>query len=278
MKPALDLHIEGMTCAACSSRIERVLNAMPGVTAQVSLMEHRARIEGLSADDAIAAIRRAGYDAQPLAPHQALQGPAPAGGKTEKIRNAISALALAIMLIELGAMLGGRHAWVPIGLQFVLASLMQFFVALPFYRSALRALTHKSANMETLVSLGTLSAYGWSAYVLVMHEGMQALSFAFQPQALGHEAGPPLYFEASVVVIAMVRLGRLLEDRARRRALEALDQLIHIDAQDVELWSTNKNQWIGTAPQAVTKDSLIRIAANRPISLDGLIILSLIHI
>lgn len=72
----IDLHIEGMTCSACSSRIERVLSRLPGVTAEVSLLEHRARITGLSLDDAIAAVRRAGYDARPLGPSLARQRPA----------------------------------------------------------------------------------------------------------------------------------------------------------------------------------------------------------
>ena len=161
----IDLHIEGMTCAACSTRIERVLNKIPGVVAQVSLIEHRARISGLTVDDAIAAVRRAGYDAWPSKAVTTSRDLTSIGSETsrrlELFRLWLSGFGLLVMAIEMVAMLQGEHGLVPLALQWVVATLMQTIVAWPFYRSAWRALQSGSANMETLISIGSLAAYLW---------------------------------------------------------------------------------------------------------------------
>ena len=260
MATSIDLHIEGMTCAACSSRIERALNKLPGVSAHVSLIEHRAHIEGISVDDAIAAIRRAGYDAWPSDPTRSLR---PADAQTtsrlEQFRQVITVVALVPMLFEMAVMLGGQHGFVPVDLQFVLATLMQTVVAWPFYKSAWRALRAGSANMETLVSLGTLAAYGWSVFSM-----LQA----------GNDPHPPmLYFEASVVVLAMVRLGKTLEAKARAKALEALESLIRLDNSPVDAWQPGpgprSGSWQRVAPESVAIGTRIRVHPHEPVSLDG---------
>ncbi len=268
MKP-VDLHIEGMTCAACSSRIEKVLQRLPGVTAEVSLLEHRARVTGLSVDEAIAAIRRAGYDASPLD----LRVPRELGLKTdghptsqsniaqgiERARLWFSIGALLIMLVEMAGMATGRHGLVPVALQLVLATIMQTVVAWPFYRSALRALRAGSANMETLISIGTLAAYGWS--VIAVSGLMPALA----------DQHSGLYFETSVVVLAMVRLGRTLETRARGQALEALSHLTQIDQSPVEAFDAASNRWSSRDPREIVAGTLLRLSPNQSISLDAVI-------
>lgn len=258
----LDLHIEGMTCAACSSRIEKVLNKMPGVKAEVSLLEHRARVSGCSIDDAIAAVRRAGYDAWPAKPreHSAAH---PAASGIEKFRLWFSVGALVIMLFEMMGMLSGRHITVPVSWQWGLATVMQTVIAWPFYASALRALRSGGANMETLISIGTLSAYLWS--VAMMMNGMRDVESDMQ---LAHGA---LYFETSVIVLAMVRIGRHLESRARGRALRALSELMQIDQSPVLTLDESTNQWQLKFPESIAPNSLIRITPGQPISLDALI-------
>ena len=131
----IDLHIEGMTCAACSTRIERVLNKIPGVVAQVSLIEHRARISGLPVDDAIAAIRRAGYDAWPSnatptsTEYDATQSST--ATRLELFRLWCSGIGLLVMMVEMVGMLLGRHGLIPITAQWVIATVMQTIVAWP---------------------------------------------------------------------------------------------------------------------------------------------------
>ncbi|MBU3724775.1 MAG: cation-translocating P-type ATPase [Burkholderiaceae bacterium] len=266
MKP-VDLHIDGMTCAACSSRIEKVLRRHPGVTADVSLLEHRARITGLSVDEAIAAIRRAGYDASPLDLRQprdqeSFTDPSASHGMAgflEHFRVWFSIAALAIMLVEMGGMAAGQHGLIPVLPQLMLATIMQTVVAWPFYKGAWRALRASSANMETLISIGTLAAYSWS---------LLAVSGLLPDLANPHNG---LYFETSVVVLAMVRLGRTLETRARGQALRALSHLTQLDQSPVETFDPTANHWISKSPSAIAAGTLIRFAANQPISLDAVI-------
>lgn len=268
MKP-VDLHIEGMTCAACSSRIEKVLRRHPGVIAEVSLLEHRARVTGLSVDEAIAAIRRAGYDASPLD----LRGPKALGALTndhvlpglgfaqgiEQVRLWFSIGAMLIMLVEMAGMAVGQHGRVPVALQLVLATIMQTVVAWPFYRGALRALRGGSANMETLISIGTLAAYVWSVIAIS----------GLMPEWADPHSG--LYFETSVVVLAMVRLGRTLETRARGQALKALSHLTQIDQSPLEAFDTTTNSWLSRDPREIAAGTLFRLSPNQSISLDAVI-------
>jgi P-type Cu+ transporter len=260
---SVDLHVEGMTCAACSGRIEKVLNKLPGVTASVSLLEHRARITGLGPDDAIAAIRRAGYDAWPIETagrrqHQPAITSTQTIGRAEQFRLWISILVLPPMAVEMAGMLFGHGHLIPLKIQWGLATVMQTFVAWPFYSAAWRALRVGSANMESLITLGTGSAYLWSAAAWWM-AGTNA-----------HEAtGIVFYFETSIVVLAMVRIGRHLEQSARQRALEAISKLAQLDSGPVERWEDGR--WTPTSPDQIAVGDTIQIKPNQPIQLDAVI-------
>lgn len=262
----IDLHIEGMTCAACSTRIERVLNKIPGVVAQVSLIEHRARISGLTADDAIAAIRRAGYDAWPSQSVATLQGAASTGSETDRrlelFRLGLSGVGLLVMAVEMIAMLQGEHGRVPLPVQWVVATLMQTIVAWPFYRSAWRAVQSRSANMETLISIGSLAAYCWS---LALWLGWVAPDGG---DALTHGV---FYFETSVVVLAMVHIGKRLEQRARQEALDALTKLTAITPTPVSRWNAKDGRWELIDPEMIAIGDRLRLQAGEAIHVDGLI-------
>ncbi len=262
---SIDLHIEGMTCAACSSRIEKVINKIPGAHAEVSLLEHRARVTGLSIDDAIAAIRRAGYDAWPVSTPGQQSATTISNtsnltlSRTEQFRLWLSVIALIPMSIEMGGMLLGRPHLIPLNVQWALATVMQTFVAWPFYVKAWRALRVGSATMETLITIGTVSAYVWSLVAW----------WSWDPHAdHGGDIGV-FYFETSIVVLAMVRLGRHLEQKARQRALEALAKLAHLDAAPVEHW--RDGQWIPTLPNEIAVGERIRLYPNQAIHLDAVI-------
>lgn len=265
---AIDLHVEGMTCAACSSRIEKVLNNIPGVKADVSLLEHRARVSGIGADQAIAAIRRAGYDAWPTqgsieaVPAGSLSGQKKPGERYQKWRLWISIAALIPIVIEMANMAFGRHEIIALPLQWLLATLMQSFVAWPFYQAAWRAVMARSANMETLIVIGTLAAYAWSVATM--------LGMALQEGAGGH--GPEVYFEISIVVIGMVNIGRHLEGRARKRALDALSQLTRLDRTPIEMWDEPSNTWLARPPESIAAGARIRLHPNQAIGMDAVIV------
>jgi P-type Cu+ transporter len=265
---SIDLHIEGMTCAACSTRIEKVLNKLPGVTASVSLLEHRARITGLGPDDAIAAIRRAGYDAWPVEAAGSRRNDRQAGqrantlsqtlSRAEQFRLWLSILALPPMVVEMAGMLSGHGHLIPLGIQWALATVMQTFVAWPFYRSAWRALKAGSANMETLITLGTGSAYLWSV-----------AAWWSQGITTHDNTGMVFYFETSIVVLAMVRIGRHLEQTARQQALDAISKLAQLDSAPVERWENGR--WAFVVPDQVMVGDTVRLAPNQAIQLDAVI-------
>ena len=212
----LDLAVMGMTCASCAGRVERALLGVPGVrSAEVNLATERARVQvvagtaGLS--ELAAAVHRAGYETAPLefgAAHQSA-GEA-ARSRTTQRDGRLAALALAFaapLLVPMLLMPFGVDLMLPGWAQLALAGVLQFVFGARFYRGAWKALRGGAGNMDTLVALGTSAAFGLSLWALAPGRG-------------GH-----LYFEASAAVIALVRLGKWLESRARRQAGEAIRAL-----------------------------------------------------
>ncbi|MFZ9480284.1 MAG: heavy metal translocating P-type ATPase [Burkholderiaceae bacterium] len=267
---SFDLHIEGMTCAACSGRIENALNKLSGVHAEVSLLEHRARVTGTDIDTAIGAIRRTGYDAWPMHPRSASAATVTrstfhlTSRPIDQFRLWVSVIGLAVMTAEMVGMLIDHHGRIPLAWQWGLATLMQTVVAWPFYQHASRAARAGTAIMDTLVSIGTLTAYGWSCAALAQ---MGPITWLSGPPA----GGLTLYFETSIVVLAMVTIGRSIEQRARRHALDALSQLITLDTAPVEVRSGGTGQWQALLPNQVNVGDHVRIPPNTAIRLDCVI-------
>jgi P-type Cu+ transporter len=245
--PALDLLIEGMTCAGCVARVVKAIEKIPGAQAEVSLIEHRARVSGTDLEAAVAAIRRAGYAASPASSVTAGNTPkaiSPKAAATHEIGSTVTSptqtspisekgfwrgswesrvagLALAIMLIEMGGMtIGAGHGLVPLWLQAVLASLLQFWIGAPIARRGIRSVLLGRASMETLILLGTATAYLWSMGVWLGPDVLQL--FSVESSSLSAAGHGPIYFEASVVVLAMMHLGQKLQERAQARTLAAL--------------------------------------------------------
>lgn len=231
-KPSLALDIEGMTCAACATRIETVVKRVPGVTAaNVNFATETAYVSGTAAPAEIeAAIKRAGYGLKPPAAAPASASGAEKAGTVGKDQIVLdrdltvlatgTVLALPLLLPMVTSWLPADSALgaitVPLWLQITLATLLQIGLGADFYRSAWRALRGFSANMDTLVALGTTAAYGLSLY----------LAWRAAASGMGaHAAHGHLYFESAAVILVLVRLGKTLERRAKRRALSALDAL-----------------------------------------------------
>ncbi|MDH4114890.1 MAG: heavy metal translocating P-type ATPase, partial [Burkholderiaceae bacterium] len=214
--------VQGMTCASCVTRIEQALAVLPGVLkASVNLASESATVEAVSGAvtvrDVLGAIERAGYQATPIADPR--QGDAVARDATAGLRrDAVLAIALALPLL-LGSHLPlvGIDWSMPAWMQWLLATPVQFWCARRFYIAAAKAVRARTGNMDLLVSLGTLSAYGLSMYLW--------LAGAFVHGA-GHVQH--LYFEAAAVVIALVLLGKWLEARAKRQTSEAIRLLAEL--------------------------------------------------
>jgi len=199
----VELDVEGMSCAACAVRIETRLNRLEGVEASVSFASEKATVrfapQLLDAGKLIAAIRDTGYDAR-VAREGALRDHA--AEHRAALRDFLVAAALTVPLLG--------HGLIPPWLQFALATPVQFWSGMRFYRGAWKALRGGAANMDVLVALGTSAAYLFSSAVFLF--GVP-----------GH-----LYFEAGAAVITLVLLGKYLEARAKAKAAQALESLVRM--------------------------------------------------
>ncbi|WP_396331840.1 heavy metal translocating P-type ATPase [Burkholderia anthina] len=227
----LEFDIGGMTCASCAGRVEKALAAVPGVArASVNLATERASVHGagpLDAPTLIAAVTTAGYRAAlAAAPEAAAAAGADTGSRAaaptqtadaRKRREAIrernlvigSAVLSAPLVVPMLVAPLGIDAMLPGWLQLVLASIVQFGFGARFYRAAWHAVKARAGNMDLLVALGTSAAFGLSLWMLVR-----------DPADPGH-----LYFEASAVIVTLVRFGKWLEARAKRQTTEAIRAL-----------------------------------------------------
>ncbi|MBN9125656.1 MAG: copper-translocating P-type ATPase [Nitrosospira sp. 56-18] len=213
---SVQLQITGMTCAACSGRIEKALGEQPGVTATVNLATEVANVSFIpgttSVDGLIAAVARAGYGASEITESSRAKEKARrmTAYRTERRMFWISAILALPLMAQMIPMLWGEHAELPRWLQWALATPVQFWVGKRFYTGAWHALRGGSANMDVLVALGTSMAYFFSAAVTLV--GMDQ----------------HVYFEASAAIITLVLLGKLMEARAKGRTSAAIEQLVSL--------------------------------------------------
>ncbi|MCO5131583.1 MAG: heavy metal translocating P-type ATPase [Xanthobacteraceae bacterium] len=271
----IELAVEGMTCASCVARVERALKALPGVTeAVVNLATERATIRG-SADAAalIATIADAGYEAK-------LIGGAAAGafaddnaGQAERkeverrqlTRDFIVAAVLTapVFVMEMGAhavpgvhrlihaTIGMQWSWY---IQFALTTLVLFGPGIRFYSKGLPALWHFVPDMNSLVAVGSLAAYGYS------------LVATFAPGLL-----PPgtinVYFEAAAVIVTLILLGRLLEARAKGRTSEAIKRLVNLQARTARVRRDGKS--LDLPIGSVSAGDIVEVRPGERVPVDG---------
>ncbi|AEG93992.1 heavy metal translocating P-type ATPase [Ramlibacter tataouinensis] len=212
---SIPLDIEGMTCASCVARVEKVLRKVPGVLAAgVNLATEKAEVRVASVETTaatlVAAVEKAGYRARPTV---ATGSQAGAAGRSEGRPwwpVAVAATLSFPLVLPMLGLLFGQEWMLPGWLQLALATPVQFWLGARFYRAGWKALKARTGNMDLLVALGTTAGYGLSVYLLLAHAG---------------HGTPHLYFEASAVVITLVLLGKWLEDRAKRQTTEAIRAL-----------------------------------------------------
>jgi len=213
-----ELQLTGMTCVACAARIEKVLNRMPEVSATVNFATEKARIEfdrqNTDLEALIAAVKRAGFDAHPVRDFAAEKQERAAAYRQQRNQFIISLLLTAPLLVEMLYMLPiwntHTHGLLPLWLQWLLATPVQFWIGKRFFVGAWHSLRGGGANMDVLVALGTSAAYFLSFAVLILN------------------LDQPVYFEASATIITLVLLGKLLEARAKGHASAALEALINL--------------------------------------------------
>ncbi|WP_267908054.1 heavy metal translocating P-type ATPase [Streptomyces murinus] len=234
-----DITVGGMTCAACVRRVEKKLGKLAGVTASVNLATGLARVShpaDVAPESLVAAVEQAGYQAALPVREDDEESAAADGEETESRREreqltVTALLAVPVLVLSMVPALQFRDwQW----LCFVLAAPVAVWSAWPFHIRALRGLRHSTATMDTLVSLGTVASFTWSAYALFLGgaggPGMR-MSFSLLPSA--SDGGAHLYLEAAVSVPLFVLTGRFLEGRARRGTGAALRSLAELAAKKV---------------------------------------------
>ncbi|MFF8189544.1 heavy metal translocating P-type ATPase [Streptomyces bobili] len=239
----VELIIGGMTCASCAARVEKKLNRMDGVTATVNYATEKARVSypaEVEVADLIATVVKTGYTAEEPAPPAAVPAseemPAESAGDPElsALRHRLLVCALLATPVVLPAMIPALQfdnwQW----LSLTLAAPVVVWGGLPFHRAAWRNLRHGASTMDTLVSVGTLAAFGWSLWALFLGDaGMPGMRHPFELTVSRADGASTVYLEVAAGVTAFILLGRYLEARSKRRAGAALRALMELGAQEV---------------------------------------------
>ncbi|SEG33492.1 Cu+-exporting ATPase [Actinacidiphila yanglinensis] len=288
----VELAIGGMTCASCAARIEKKLNRMDGVTATVNYATEKARVDyagGVAVGDLIATVEATGYTAAVPAPPAAktplrgsdgaegdLDGAAPQGpGPSEdpELTTLRQRLTTAILLGLPVVLLSMVPAWQFTNWQWLaltLASPVVVYAGWPFHRAALANARHGAATMDTLVSVGTLAAYGWSLWALFFGDaGMPGMTHPFEFTVSRGDGASEIYLEAAAGVTAFLLAGRYFEARAKRRAGAALRALLELGAKDVAVLRDGTEVRVPVGELAVGERFVVR--PGEKIATDGVV-------
>ncbi|MER6322272.1 heavy metal translocating P-type ATPase [Streptomyces coelicoflavus] len=278
-----ELLIGGMTCASCAARVEKKLNRMDGVTATVNYATEKARVSHPATTgvaDLIATVVRTGYTAEEPAPppepaDEAGTGESGAGDGDGDDDPELSALRQRLLVSVLLAAPVVLLAMVP-ALQFdnwqwlslTLAAPVVVWGGLPFHRAAWTGVRHGAATMDTLVSIGTLAAFGWSLWALFFGDaGMPGMRHGFDLTVSRADGASAIYLEAAAGVTAFLLLGRWLEARSKRRAGAALRALMELGAKDVAVLRDRREVRIPVSKLAVGDRFVVR--PGEKIATDG---------
>ncbi len=255
------LIIEGMTCASCVNHVEKALLAVNGVkTATVNLATEKANVQitaGLKIETLLGAVEKSGYKAKLFIEGQKEERNDNAINK-ETVKLVFAALLTLPLMIPMFFMLFSIHFVLNIWVKFALASIVQFYFGLRFYKAGFKAVLAKNANMDLLVAIGTSAAYGMSLFEII-----------FNPlQATAGQVH--LYFESSAVIITLVLFGKWLEARAKKQttaAIQALENLRPVNANVIR-----DNKEVNLAIADVILGDIVVVRPGEKIPVDGFIL------
>ncbi|GAA1436803.1 heavy metal translocating P-type ATPase [Microlunatus lacustris] len=271
----IELEIGGMTCASCAARVEKRLNKLDGVTATVNYATEKARVafpETVSPDELVAAVEKAGYTAALPAPpvDDGDAGGQPVDDPTRALRQRlVVSAALTVPVIALAMVPAWQFdfwQW----LSLTLAAPVVVWGAWPFHRAAWTNLRHGATTMDTLISLGTLAAFGWSLYALFLGTaGTPGMTHPFELTISRGDGAGNIYLEAATGVTTFLLAGRYFEARSKRRAGAALRALLELGAKEVSVLRDGREQRIPSAQLAVGDRFVVR--PGEKIATDGVV-------
>ncbi|MEU6303166.1 heavy metal translocating P-type ATPase [Streptomyces chartreusis] len=265
-----------MTCASCAARVEKKLNRMDGVTATVNYATEKARVSypaGIEVADLVAVVEKTGYTAEEPAPpqpapeqDQAAEDPELASYRGRLVVSALLAVPV-IALSMIPALQFDNWQW----LALTLASPVVVWGGLPFHRAAFTNARHGAATMDTLISMGTLAAFGWSLWALFLGDaGMPGMHDTFEFTASRVDGASQIYLEVASGVVTFILLGRYLEARSKRRAGAALRALMELGAKDVAVLRDGREVRVPVEGLAVGDRFVVR--PGEKIATDGTVV------
>ncbi|MFF7938197.1 heavy metal translocating P-type ATPase [Nocardia gamkensis] len=269
----VELVIGGMTCASCAARIEKKLNKLDGVTATVNYATEKARVEvtgSVSPDELIATVEQAGYTAAlPARPERSEEAETeddPAAALRTRLLVSLVLSVPVIAMAMIPALQFTNWQW----LSLTLAAPVVVWGALPFHRAAWTNLRHGTATMDTLVSMGTLAALGWSLYALFWGTaGTPGMTHPFEFTISRMDGTGSIYLEAAAGVTTFILAGRFFEARAKRRAGAALRALLELGAKEVSVLRDGTEQRIPVEQLTVGDRFVVR--PGEKIATDGIV-------
>ena len=275
--------VTGMSCAACSARVEKAVSAVPGVTScSVSLLTNSMGVEGSATPDAvISAVQAAGYGASlkgaaQSVPSIAEQEDALADHETPVLkRRLIASLGFLIVLMyfsmghmmwgwPLPSFLDGNH--VAMGLIQMLLTIAVMVINQKFFINGFKSLFHGAPNMDTLVALGATASFGYSTYALFAMTGAQVRGDAAAVMSYMHE----FYFESAAMILALITVGKMLEARSKGKTTDALKSLMKLAPQTATLLRNGQEVTVPIAQVKRGDVFVVRPGENVPV--DGVIL------
>ncbi|MBF6060581.1 copper-translocating P-type ATPase [Nocardia terpenica] len=271
---SVELEIGGMTCASCAARIEKKLNRIDGVSATVNYATEKAKVSfpaSVTPRDLVERVVDAGYTARVHEPAETTRPqddsrPSPAD---RLLRRLLLSLALAVPVIVMAmvpALQFRNWQW----LSLALAGPVVFWGGAGFHRAAWTNARHATATMDTLISLGTLAAFGWSVYALFFGDaGMPGMKHGFSLAVERGGAASNIYFEVAAGVIVFILAGRYFETRAKERAGSALRALLELGAKDVAVLRDGRE--IRVPVEELRVDDLFLVRPGEKVATDGVV-------
>ncbi len=266
----VELSVDGMTCASCATRIEKKLNKIDGVTATVNFATEKARVafdDDVTADQLLATVKDAGY-------HAHLRSSEPVAVEDDPTvalrRRLLISLALTVPVVAMAmvpALQIPNWQW----LSLALAAPVVLWGAWPFHRAAWANLRHGTATMDTLISMGTLAALGWSVYALIWGTaGTAGMTHALDLTIGRTDGTGNIYLEAAATVTTFILAGRYFESRSKRRAGAALRALLDLGARDVTVRRAGAEHRIPIDELEVGDEFVVR--PGEKIATDGVVV------
>ena len=274
--------VTGMSCAACSARVEKAVSAVPGVTScSVSLLTNSMGVEGTaSAEAVVSAVQAAGYGASlkgaSCVPTAAAQEDALADRETPALKRRLIAslgFLLALMYVSMGHMMWGwplpaclADNHVAMGLLQMLLTIAVMVINQKFFINGFRSLLHGAPNMDTLVALGAAASFGYSTYALFAMTGAQVRGDAAAVMQYMHE----FYFESAAMILALITVGKMLEARSKGKTTDALRSLMKLAPQTATL--VRGGQELAVPIAQVRRGDVFVVRPGESIPVDGVIL------